>query len=131
MVRYNKDDKVDTLKIVYLTGCHFCDRLLNLLPSYNLENKHIPVSRGGATYSEYKQIHITFPQVWIGDVFLGGCDDFQEIMENVVDNKKTIDEFLDFFGTKIRTYPINTTRLQNTTPLGIAIKAFKFKKSNI
>jgi glutaredoxin 3 len=69
---------VPVVEIYTKTFCPYCWRAKSLLESKGVEYKEIGVDFGG----ELKQVMIqrasgrtTVPQIFIGDVHVGGCDD--------------------------------------------------------
>ncbi|MFN2428009.1 MAG: glutaredoxin 3 [Candidatus Binatia bacterium] len=72
---------MDPVVIYTLRRCPYCVRAKALLDS-----KHTPYTEIDVTsdYGERDRIsrrsgHFTFPQIYIGDAFIGGCDDLQAL----------------------------------------------------
>jgi len=64
--------------IIYtLRGCPFCVRAKGLLDSKGREYREIDVT---ADWDERRRVsgrsgHRTFPQIFVGEAFVGGCDE--------------------------------------------------------
>ena len=64
--------------VVYTTGwCPYCQRARSLLTEKGLEIKEINVDEDGKLREEMiaRSGRRTVPQIFIGDVYVGGCDD--------------------------------------------------------
>ena len=67
--------------IYTLTGCPYCVRAKALFAAKGKAYREIDVS---ADYDERARVsartgHRTFPQIFIGDRFIGGCDDLHAL----------------------------------------------------
>jgi glutaredoxin 3 len=64
--------------VVYVTGwCPYCQRARALLAKKGLEFREIDVEEDGKLREEMiaRSGKRTVPQIFIGDVYVGGCDD--------------------------------------------------------
>jgi glutaredoxin 3 len=64
--------------VVYVTGwCPYCQRARALLAKKGLEFREIDVEEDGKLREEMiaRSGRRTVPQIFIGDVYVGGCDD--------------------------------------------------------
>ncbi|MFN2377245.1 MAG: glutaredoxin 3 [Candidatus Binatia bacterium] len=63
--------------IYTLGGCPFCVRAIALLRSKGSKFTEVDVTRDaeGRRAACERSGHRTFPQIWIGDSFVGGCDE--------------------------------------------------------
>lgn len=62
--------------------CPYCDRALALLARKGAQVKEIPAAHDPAVKSEMIERsggRRTFPQIFIGDVHVGGCDDLHAL----------------------------------------------------
>ncbi|HYC00792.1 MAG TPA: glutaredoxin domain-containing protein [Candidatus Limnocylindrales bacterium] len=64
-----------------LRGCPFCVRLKRLLDAKHVSYEEKDVTWDGEERSRVKSVtgHPTFPQVFIGDTFVGGCDEVYQL----------------------------------------------------
>jgi len=69
---------VPVVEIYTKTFCSYCWRAKMLLDSKGIEYKEITVDRGGEPKQDMVQRakgRTTVPQIFIGEVHIGGCDD--------------------------------------------------------
>jgi glutaredoxin 3 len=72
---------VHPILIYTLTGCPYCARAKALLDAKGKTYREVDVS---ADYEERARVsgqtgHRTFPQIFFGDRFIGGCDDLHAL----------------------------------------------------
>ncbi|WP_317932424.1 glutaredoxin 3 [Halioxenophilus sp. WMMB6] len=68
--------------VIYTTRfCPYCIRAKNLLQSKGVQFQEIPVDGNYPLRQEMmrKSGQSTVPQIWIGDLHVGGCDDLYDL----------------------------------------------------
>jgi glutaredoxin 3 len=65
------------VRIFTLRGCPFCVRAKSLLDTKRVAYREIDVTFDPAERASIcaETMHRTFPQIFIGDSFIGGCDE--------------------------------------------------------
>lgn len=63
--------------IYTLAGCPFCVRAVALLRSKGSNFTEVDVTRDteARRAASGRSGHRTFPQIWVGEAFVGGCDE--------------------------------------------------------
>ena len=76
--------RVQQVSIHTLRGCPFCVRALGLLDSKGAPYREIDVSedRDERVRVSGRSGHKTFPQIYIGDVFIGGYEELRRLDES-------------------------------------------------
>lgn len=65
------------IKVFTVSGCGFCVRAKSLLDSKGAAYDEVNVSLNAAERSRVvaQTGHWTFPQIFLGETFIGGCDE--------------------------------------------------------
>jgi glutaredoxin 3 len=69
------------VKIYIWTACPYCVRAIQLLKKKNVSFQEINLDRDQSGFEALKKQtgHRTVPQIFIGDEFIGGCDDLHAL----------------------------------------------------
>lgn len=68
---------MSSVVIYTLDGCFYCERAMRLLQDRQVEFRQIDVTDDPSVRREVvaRTSHRTFPQIFLGDRFVGGCDE--------------------------------------------------------
>jgi len=70
--------KLKNIKVYTKSYCPFCTFIKNYLTKNNYEFENIELEGNDDLYNDLKKKtnHLTVPQIFVGDEFIGGSEDF-------------------------------------------------------
>jgi glutaredoxin 3 len=76
---------MNTIKVYTKDYCPYCDKAKNTLKAEGLSFEEIDITNKPDLYVELKNKtgHMTVPQIFVGDEFIGGSDDLEKKIEEV------------------------------------------------